>query len=321
MAADLDIVTGAFGYTGKYIARRLLARGRRVKTLTGHPDRADPFGGRVATAPLDFDRPAEICANLRGVHTLYNTYWVRFERWPMTFARAVRNTKVLIDAAGEAGVRRVVHLSIINPSRTSPLPYFSGKAEVEEYIARSAVPHVIIRPALVFGPEDILINNIAWLVRNFPFFIVPGDGAYRLQPVFVEDLADLAVKLAGRHEDLVVDAVGPEVYTFDELVRTIAEALRRKVVIVHCRPGFATAVAALIGRLLGDEMLTADEVRGLSAELLISSGPPTCQTGLRKWLHAGAETLGSEYASELQRHYRLRGGLGERSLIDRARKL
>ena len=301
---EVNVVTGAFGYTGKYITRRLLARGVQVRTLTGHPGRPNPFGPQVYVYPFNFDRPDELAKSLEGATTLYNTYWVRFNYGSVTFERAVENTRILIRAAEEAGVRRIVHISITNASPDSPLPYFRGKGLVEEAIKGSRLSHAIIRPTVIFGAEDILINNIAWLLRRYPIFTIFGRGDYRLQPVYVEDVADLAVETGRREDNLVVDAVGPEVYTFEELVRLMAEKLGRKIRLVHVRPGLGLALGRLIGRTVGDVLITEDEIKGLMANLLVSAGAPTCPTRFSAWLEENAAALGTRYASELARHYR-----------------
>src|SRR5882672_9146905 len=183
---QLDVVTGAFGYTGSYITRLLLAGGHRVRTLTGHPQRSNPFGDRVEVAPFNFDNATALTKTLEGVDTLFNTYWIRFAHGDQTFDKAVANTRILIDAARRAGVRKFVHVSITNPSEESPLPYFRGKALLENSLTESGLKYTIIRPTVIFGNEDILINNIAWLLRKFPVFVIPGSGEYRLQPIFVE---------------------------------------------------------------------------------------------------------------------------------------
>ena len=192
----MNVVTGAFGYTGRYIARKLLSDGRKVRTITGHPDRENPFGDQVKAYPLDFSNPSALAETLSGATTLYNTYWVRFPRGGATFDTAVENIKTLVKAAKQAGVQRIVHISITNPSADSTLGYFRGKALVEEAIIGSGLAYSIIRPTLIFGAEDVLINNIAWFLRKFPFFAVPGDGEYLVQPVHVEDVAEAAVNSA-----------------------------------------------------------------------------------------------------------------------------
>jgi len=303
-APELNVVTGAFGYTGKYITWRLLSVGKGVRTLTGHPNRENPFGEQVSVSPFSFDNPSELVKALQGATTLYNTYWVRFSHGQVTFDKAVENTKTLIKAAEEAGVQRIVHVSVTNASEESPLPYFRGKGLVEKAIIHSRLSYAIIRPTLVFGAEDILINNIAWLLRRVPVFAVPGSGDYRVQPVFVEDVAEIAVSTAHHHENVVVDAVGPEVYTFDELVRLIADKIRRGAKIVHLSRGLALLLSRMIGYLLRDVLLTRDEVEGLMSNLLVSESPPTGQTRLSDWLAQNADSVGARYASELNRHYR-----------------
>lgn len=299
-----DVVTGAFSYTGKYITRRLLVLGRTVKTLTGHPNRPDPFGGKVAVAPLDFSRPDALASSLDGAETLYNTYWVRFAHGATTYERALENSRTLFRAARQAGVRRVVHVSIANPSAESPLPYYSGKARVEEALRESGLSYAILRPTVIFGDEGILINNIAWLVRRFPVFAIPGAGEYRLQPIFVEDFSELAVRAGMAKENSVADAVGPEIYTFEELVRFIASAVGRRTRLIHVSPSLVHAACWLLSIPLRDVLLTREEIAGLMADLLASKGEPTGRTRLSDWLIKNSRSVGTQYASELARHFR-----------------
>jgi len=303
-SSGLHVVTGAFGYTGRYITSRLLQRGCRVRTLTGHPDRPHPFGDQVQAVPFNFEAPEKLAASLRGAAALYNTYWVRFERGSVTFDLAVANTRTLIRAATEAGVPRFVHISVTSPSEDSPLPYFRGKAIVERALIESGLSHAILRPTLLFGGEDILINNIAWMLRRLPVFGVFGSGQYRVQPVFVGDVATLAVQQARRRENVVLDAVGPENYAFEDLVRLIRSHVGSRARIAHLPPGPALAPSRVIGWLLRDVVITRDEIGGLMANLLVSRQPPTCPTRFSEWLREHAGELGIRYASELKRHYR-----------------
>ena len=156
--ARIHAVTGAFGYSGKYIAQRLLAQGQPTITLTNSTDRANAFGGRLRIYPFHFDRPDELARSLQGVEVLYNTYWVRFNHPLFRHADAVRNTLVLFEAAKRAGVARIVHVSITNPSEDSPLEYFSGKARLERALIESGLSYAILRPTVLFGKEDILIT-------------------------------------------------------------------------------------------------------------------------------------------------------------------
>jgi NADH dehydrogenase len=299
----MNAVTGAFGYTGKHITRLLLQRGEPVITLTGHPERANEFGSAVKAYPFRFDSPEAMAESLAGVRVLYNTYWIRFDRGHATHDRAIANTRALLRAAELAGVPRVVHISITNPGPQSPLPYFRGKALLEEDVRKGRFSHSIVRPTVVFGHEDILINNMAFLLRKAPVFLIPGTGAYRLQPIYVEDLARIAVDAAHASRDLVIDAVGPQVFSFEELVRLIARTVGSRAAILHASSSVALVAARILGAFLHDVLLTKDEVDGLMANLLVSAAAPTGSTSLADWLAENAAVLGVRYASELRRHY------------------
>ena len=297
-------MTGATGYTGKYITKHLLALGRKVKTLTGHPHRVSPFGDEVQAVPFNFDHPEELTESLRGVATLYNTYWVRFSYQKVTFDLAVENTKILLKAAKQAGVKKFVHISVTNPDKALPLPYYRGKALLEQVVSQSGLPYAVIRPTLIFGPEDILINNIAWCLRKFPFFAVPGAGDYRIQPIFCEDVAEIAVAAAHRDRNEVLDAAASEVFTFDKLVHQIAEKIGSKSKVIHLPPQVALSLSSLVGRIVRDVILTPEELKGLMSNLLVSAEPPKGKVRLSDWLEKNAATVGAHYASELDRHFR-----------------
>jgi NADH dehydrogenase len=298
---ELHVVTGAFGYSGRYIAERLLDSGHRVRTLTNSPQRPHEFGDRIEVRPLSFVDHDGLVESLSGAIVLYNTYWVRFNHRTFTFADAVRNTLALFAAAEQAGVRRVVHVSITNPSADSPLEYFQGKARLERGLAETGLSHAILRPAVLFGGADILINNIAWMLRKLPLFGVFGDGAYRLQPIHVDDFADLAVAQGTGSDNATIDAIGPETFTYRELVETIAEAIGRRRRIVQVPPAAGFVMGWALGKLLGDVVITRQEVQGLMADLLCTDSPPAGRTRLTEWAKTHAEHLGTRYASELGR--------------------
>jgi len=296
-------VTGAFSYTGKYVARLLLERGCKVRTLTGHPGRDNPFGEAVEVFSYNFDRPDQLRKSLLGTSTLINTYWVRFPRGESTFEAAVRNTRTLIEAAKDAGVGRIVHVSIANPSAESPLGYYRGKAELEQAVSDSGLPYTIVRPTVIFGAEDILINNIAWFVRRFPVFGIPGDGRYRIRPIYVEDIARLMTDAVDARRNAVIDAVGPETYTFEELVRLIGRSMGRSVHLVHVPTTLAYVATLVTGWSVDDVVLTWEEYRGLMGNLLAPEGPASGKTRLSDWLAAHKEFVGVRYASEVARHF------------------
>lgn len=300
----LSVVTGAFGYTGRYIAQRLLERGEAVRNLTRNPANFSPFGDQVERHPLDFDDAPQLIESLRGAATLYNTYWIRFARGPINHDTAVRNSRILIDAAVAAGVQRIVHISITSADAKSPLPYFRGKGLVESHIRDSCLSYSIVRPTVIFGREDILINNIAWFLRRFPVFPVAGQGDYRLQPVFVDDVARLSTESASSGGNITMDAVGPETFTFQELTRQIRQTTGGSARIVLLPSPLVRGIAQAMSAMLRDVVLTREELDGLMAGHLVSSEEPTGTTRLTDWIREHREILGRRYASELARHYR-----------------
>ncbi len=301
MKKTLHAVTGAFGYSGKYIAQSLLDRGQEVITLTNSPDRANPFAGRVKAYPFNFDDSEELARSLRGVSVLYNTYWVRFNHKLFKQADAIRNTERLFEAAKKANVERIVHVSITNPSEDSPLEYFSGKARLERALVDSGVSHAILRPAVLFGKEDVLINNIAWVLRRLPVFGVFGDGEYRLQPIYVGDMATLAVEQGAKRDNVTIDAIGPETFTYRELVHVIGETIGKKRFVISVPPGVGYLAGWTLGKFVGDVMITQEEIKGLMADLLHVDSPPAGTTRLTDWIREHRDSLGRKYTSELAR--------------------
>lgn len=297
----LHAVTGAFGYSGRYLANRLLDAGCPVITLTNSELCPRPLSDRLRAFPLSFGEPDQLVQALAGVDVLYNTYWVRFNHRGFSHAQAVRNTLVLFEAARRAGVRRVVHVSITNLREDSPLEYFAGKARLERALRESGLQYSILRPTVLFGHEDILINNIAWALRRFPFFAVFGDGRYRLQPIYVEDLAALAVAEGAQTQNHVIEAIGPETFTYEGLVAAVAKAIRQPRRIVHVSPGLGYVASRVIGWFMNDVFITREEIKGLMDDLLYVAAPPAGPTRLTDWMQANSATLGTCYASELAR--------------------
>lgn len=302
---NLDLVTGAFSNAGAGIAQFVIDRGRAVRTLTFHPDRAHALRSKVQALPYRFEDPVALARSLEGVTTLYNTYWVRYEYGGVTFANAVANSRSLFHAARRAGVGRIVHVSVSNPSIDSPLQYFRGKALVERALAEVGLPYSIVRPTWIFGGRsEVLANNIAWILRRFPVFALPGTGRYQVQPVHIDDLARICHEAAQAEGDLIVDAAGPETMTFEGLVTAVGQAVGARSPIIHLPPAAMTATARVLGLLTRDVVLTRGEIDGLTAGLLVSHRPPLGRVAFTEWLAEHGASLGRAYAHELQRHFR-----------------
>jgi len=305
-----DVVTGAFGYSGAAIARELRAAGHEVRTLTGHP-RSGPEADGIDTRPLDFTDPEALARDMAGAHTLYCTYWVRFPHGSATRESAVTNSKILFDAAKNAGIERIVYVSILHADTASPYPYFSGKGRVEQHLAASGVPYAIARPAILFGSStergvsaSVLLNNIAWLLRHLPVFGIGDGGRYRVRPVHVDDLARLLVELGAREDNVTVDAVGPEAPTFRDMAGAIRTATGSRSLLLPAPGWLMPPLAAVLGAALHDVLLTREEYESMKAGLADSDAPATGTESLTDWIASHGDQLGRTYANELDRHYR-----------------
>jgi NADH dehydrogenase len=300
---ELNVVTGAYSFTGKYIARRLLSSGKMVKTLTGHPEREHAFGDAVQALPFNFEDPEALAESLSGATTLYNTYWIRFEHRRATFEQAVANTGILLQAAREAGVRRCIHVSAVAADENSSLPYFRAKGRAERIVRESGLSWAILRPTVLFGKESILFNNIAWLLRRYPVFAVPDSKRSELQPIHVDDVAELAVRAGQGLENVCLDAGGPETFVFDQLVRLMAEEIGTHVRLLRVKPKRLLQFTRMLSGRVKDVLLTEDEIEGLARNLLTSPAEPAGRTLFSEWLKQHADTLGDTYISELERHF------------------
>lgn len=300
-APTIHVVTGAFGYSGRRIARQLLSRGHAVRTLTNAASAPIDLAGTIEKHPLQFHEPDRLVESLRGADVLYNTYWVRFNHGRFTRRQAVTNTLALFRAACDARVRRIVHVSIANPSEDSPFEYYRCKAVMERSLRESGISHAILRPTVLFGDDDILINNIAWILRRFPVFGVFGDGRYGIRPIHVNDFADLAVQCGDSREDVVMDAVGPERFTYRDLVETLARILKIKRWITSVPESLGFWIGRAIGAIVNDIVLTRDEIGALMSGLLDTNGTATGTTRLTEWAASHSETLGRFYHGELAR--------------------
>jgi NADH dehydrogenase len=304
MAGRRVAVTGSFGFTGRALTERLLEAGHPVVTLSRRSGSGDPLADRITVRPLDTTRPDDLAASLAGIDTLFNTYWIRFPRGSETFEGAVAQSAVLLAAAREAGVRRVVHVSVVNATADAETPYVRAKAALESVVRSSSMEWAIVRPTLLYGPGDILINNLAWALRRLPVYGMPGRGRYTVQPVHVEDVARICVEAAAGPTGATIDAAGPETFAYRDLVALIRTAVGSRSMVLPMPHAVVRAAAGALGLIVRDVALTRDEIRELTSSLLISSEPPRGQIRITDWVPSNAPTLGRAWSSELARNYR-----------------
>ncbi len=301
MSKEFHAVTGAFGYSGKYITQQLLDEEKKVIALTNSINRVNPFGDRIKAYPYNFENPDKLAEILSDVSVLYNTYWVRFNHKDFNHAEAMVNSLILFQSAKKAGVKRIVHLSVTNPDIDSKLPYFSGKAMLEKALINSEISYAILRPAIMFGGEDILINNIAWMLRRLPVMGIFGDGKYKMCPIYIKDLAKLASEQGEKTENVIINAIGPETYSYKDAVKVIGDIIGKKRLLVHIPPVFALIAGWMIGIIMKDTVITREEIAGLMNNNLFADTPPYGNTKFSEWVAQNKDMLGIKYASELAR--------------------
>ena len=304
----MHVVTGAFGYTGRWIAHHLLEKGVQVRTLTNAVGRDDPFDGRVEVHPLDFDDHAALVESLRGAEVLYNTYWVRYNHRRRNFEHgiAVENSKRLFKAAAEAGVERIVHFSVAHPHKAPDWTYICGKVEVEKYLNDSEYCFAILRPTVLFGGHrNVLINNIAWMLRKFPIFGVFGMGNYPIQPVHVKDVARVAVEQGESRENVTIDVTGPETFRYKEYIGVMAKSMSLRRIILPMPPFVGWLFGKFLGLLLQDLVITRAEIKGLRRGLMASDEDPLGQLKFSEWIAEHGKDFGKRYQNDLkERKYR-----------------
>ncbi len=298
--AQRVVITGAFSYIGAAVARELGARGATLHTLT---NREAPADATFGSTPLRFEGD-HLASALAGADVFVNTFWIRLPYAGQTFETAVERSRVIFDAARKAGVGRIVHVSVSNPDQGRNLGYYDGKARVEEHLRAVGVPYAIVRPTLVVGPNDVLTNNIVWMMRRFPFFPVPRGGDYRLQPVTLADTARIVADAIDGPDGHEVDAAGPDVVTFRQDLRHLARVCGIRRWMPATPNWFAMLGIRTVEPFLRDILLTHEELLGLQQELLLSREPPLGRESALDWLEAHAASQGCRYVNDLDRHFR-----------------
>ena len=301
-------MTGAFGYTGRWIAHQLLDEGKRVRTLTNAVGRDDPFDGQVEVHPLDFQNREALVESLRGADVLYNTYWVRYNHHSKQFDHeiATDNCRLIFEAAIEAGVRRVVFFSVAHPEQAPKWSYFRGKVITENTLRDCGISHAIVRPTVLFGGgRNVLVNNIAWMLRYIPVFGLFGWGNYSIQPIHVRDVARIAIELGARDDDITRDVAGPETFIYKDFIKLIARSMGVRRLLVPMPAIVAWLAGRVMGLFLRDMIITRAEIRGLMQGLVASEEEPLGEISFSEWVAEKGPELGRHYHNDLEeREYR-----------------
>jgi NADH dehydrogenase len=280
--------------------------------LTNAIGRDDPFDGQVEIHPLNFENREALVESLRGADVLYNTYWVRYNHHSKSFDHdiATENCKIIFEAAIEAGVRRIVHFSVAHPKLAPRWSYFRGKVVSEKSLRDCGISYAIIRPTVLFGGDrNILVNNIAWILRYIPVFGLFGWGNYPIQPVHVSDVARIAIELGALNEDITRDATGPDTFLYKDFIKLIARNMGVRRLIVPLPPTIGWMTGRVMGFFLKDMVITRAEIRGLMRGLVASDEEPLGTISFSEWVAENGLVLGRRYNNDLkERKYRLPDG-------------
>jgi NADH dehydrogenase len=275
-------VIGASGFIGRYVVKRLASRGAVVGAIGRHADDAAflrPMGdvGQVVPVMANIADEELVRAAIAGSDAVVNLAGILYEKGGQTFERVHHEGAARVARLAKAtGARQLVHVSALGADPASPSAYARTKAAGEAAV-RAAFPEaVILRPSVVFGPEDEFFNRFAAMARMSPVLPLIGGGKTRLQPVYVGDVADAVVKAlelpeaAGRSYELG----GPRVYTFKELMELLLAEIRRKRRLVSISFSLAAFEARFL-ELLPKPPLTRDQVELLKRDVIVHPGAAT----------------------------------------------
>ena len=288
--ARIVAVAGGSGFIGRAIVRRLAAIPTiKVRVLTRDPKKArarSTESDAVEFVAADVNDPAGLAAAVASADTIVNA--VQFDGYPienpargLTFNRVdYGGTVALIAAANAAGVKHFIYISGAAADERSPNPAFRAKGRAERALRDSGLTYTILRPSLVYGPEDRVVNGIARALRMTPVMIVPGTGRQLLRPLLVDDLAAcVALAISGRGRNGIFEIGGRDPMSFDDLVRLVMEITGRRRPLVHV-PEPLLLIAGAIAEKLPGALFSRDAVAFLVADNDCDIKPLTAEFGL-----------------------------------------
>jgi len=274
MKNQLVTIFGGSGFLGRHTVRALARAGYRIRIATRHPNRAfflRPLGsvGQIDFVKCDVADADSVAQALSGANAAINLTGILFEKGQTFEEVQADGAANIAKAAAAAGVAALVHVSAIGADAESAAAYAVTKAEGEANV-REAFPNaVILRPSIIFGPEDGFFNKFAEMARFFPALPLIGGGRTRFQPVFVGDVAQAILAALSRQDGRTYELGGPSVYSFKELMQLILRETGRKRALVPVPFGIAFLKAAFL-QLLPNPLLTIDQVKLLKKDNVVS---------------------------------------------------
>lgn len=270
----LITVFGGSGFLGRHTVRALARAGFRIKVATRHPNRAfflRPLGsvGQIDFVKCDVSDKDAVAEALKGAQAVVNLTGILFEKGQTFEDVQTDGAAHIAEAAAKAGVTALVHVSAIGADAESDSSYAVTKAAGEQAVRTSFPKAVILRPSIIFGPEDGFFNKFAEMARFFPALPLIGGGKTRFQPVFVGDVAQAILTALSRQDGRTYELGGPSIYSFRELLQLILREIDRKRALVPLPFGIAFLQAALL-QLLPKPLLTVDQVRLLKKDNIVA---------------------------------------------------
>ncbi len=282
MRTTLVTVFGGSGFIGRHVVRALAKDGYRIRVATRYPNLAHylpPMGhvGQIQLLRTNVREPEQVEAALHGSSAVINLCGVLVSRGEQSFEGIhVDAAQTIAHAATAAGVKSLVHISAIGADADSESSYAQTKAKGEERVRSAFSEATIVRPSIVFGPEDAFFNKFAALARFLPALPLIGGGKTRFQPVFVGDVASAIVASLSSTSarGTTYELGGPGTYTFRQLMEFVLQATDRKRLLVPV-PFWLASIQGLFLQFLPGALLTMDQVTLLKSDNVVSAGAKT----------------------------------------------
>ncbi len=279
MERDKVTVFGGTGFLGRRVVQHLLERGLSVRIATRHPERAAALfpavHAGIEPVHADINDDLSVANALAGAAAAVNAVSLYLERGQLTFHSIhVAGAARVAQRAEEGGLKRLIHVSGIGSDASSPSPYIRSRGEGERAVRRAFPAATLVRPSVMFGKGDAFVTPIAAVLRRLPAFPLFGSGQTRLQPVYVEDVAEAIARTVERPHAEVYELGGPRIYTSRALLETIAQSLGRKPLLIPV-PVALWQTLASIGELMPGPLITRNQVELLQRDSVAAVDAPS----------------------------------------------